>query len=68
MPLFLLDEEGKHSDRRYDEHSSKKGGKFCIITLDGYDLYFIINKKKDDPMKIFTFDFTFTKEHICNAW
>ena len=40
----------------------------CIIILDGDDLYFIIIGKKDDSTKLCTFDFTFTKEHICKVW
>ena len=64
VPLVLINEDSKHSGSRYDEKSSKKEKKMGIITLDGYDLSFIVNGKKDDPTKLRPFDFTFTKELI----
>ena len=35
-----------------------------IITLDGDELSFIVNVKKDDPIELHPFDFKFTKELI----
>ena len=40
----------------------------CTITLDGDDLYFIVNRKNYDPIEIHSFEFKFTKEHIWKAW
>ena len=42
--------------------------KLCIITLDGDDISFIFNGKKDYPIKLHSFDCTFTKERIWKAW
>ena len=41
---------------------------FWITPLDGDDLSFIVNGNNDDHIKLFTFDFTFTKELIWKAW
>ena len=68
VPLVLLRKDNKHSDSSYDEQSSKKEKKLFIITLDGNDLSFIVNGKKDDPIKLCPFGFTFTNERIWKAW
>ena len=68
VTLVLIGEYGEHSDISYDEHSSNNEKKMCIITLDGYDLYFIVNGKKDDPIEICNFYSTFTNECIWKAW
>ena len=68
VPLVLLVEYGKHSDSSYDEQYSKKEEILWVFTLDRYDLSFIVNGKKDDPIELRIFDFTFTKELIWKAW
>ena len=62
--LVLLNKHDEHSDSSYNEQSSKKEKFLCIITLDGDDLSFIVNGKKDDTINLRDFDFTFTKERI----
>ena len=68
MPLVPLEEDYKHRNSSYDEHSSKQEKKLCIITLCGYDLSFIFNGKKYDTINICPFEFTFTKERIWKEW
>ena len=67
VTLGLLDKDGEHINRRYDEQSSNKQF-FFIITPDKDDISFIVNRKKDDPIDLCLFDFMFKKERIWKAW
>ena len=68
IQVVLIDEDGEHSDRSYDENYSKKEKHLRIINLDEDELSFIFNENKDDIINLFPFNFTFTKEHIWKSW
>ena len=50
VPLGCFEEHDEHRDSSYDEQSPKNQKNLCTINLDGHDLSFIVNGKKDDPI------------------
>ena len=67
VPLVLL-ENIANIVTEDNMNSLQRRRNFCIITLDGDDLSFIGNVKKDDTIKLRRFEFTSTKELIWKAW